>query len=125
MGDAVQRPLRVGAVGDELLDVSGEQPELHESLRLNPRGGLLDVVVRRAGPDLRDRGLLRREHDFVDRPLLRREAAVRRIRAGHVARVVLVLRPGVIQDDVAVADLPVVLLPMEEYEFGPDATIDG
>ena len=101
-------------VAHDLVGIAGQEAEPDEPLRLDARGRRPDPRVRSAGPDLRHRGLLRSQHDVVDRALLPAEAAVRRIGPRDVGRIVAVFSSRVVQDDVAVPDLAVVRVPVQE-----------
>ena len=107
-------------VGQCLLGADREDAELLQAGCQDSHRGPVGVEEARPRPDRGDRRLLGPVHQLVEAALIRREAARYRQRPGDVSRVQLVaLDPGIEEEEVAAADLPVVSGPMQDGGVGP------
>ena len=98
---------------------------LDQAVDQDVEGGLMRGVEGDVRPDRGDRGLLRRQHDLVERALAVREARADGKGAGDVGAIAAPLGAGVDQEQVAVVHAPVVLDVVQDGRVAPEATIDG
>ena len=123
VADAVREEERLRAALDQALRLAAQQSELDQALGDDQRRRAVHVAPLGTGGAALESRAERRRDDRVELPLLRRELARGRIRAGDVAGVAAVLGAGVDQDQLAVGEPRDVGGKWSTAEFGPLPTI--
>ena len=111
----------VGFAGDQFVNVTLQQPQLHQAGGDDLHGRLVGLVPMFVRRDLLEGGFLGGQHNLVDRLLLGRKLAVDRPGTGDIAGVAIDLTPGVDQHQVAVLEHRVILLVMQDAAVAPSS----
>ncbi|MCY1397965.1 hypothetical protein D9M71_129890 [compost metagenome] len=104
----------VGLALDQLVDLAGEQTQLHQAGSDHPQRGLVGLVPVLARGNFVEGGFLGAEHQFVDGLLLGGEGAADREGAGDVAGVAVDLAGRIDQHQIAVLEHVVVLAVVQD-----------
>ena len=88
---------------DVAVHIPDQQAQVHQTLHQNSQGGVVHRLRRAAGSHNGNRSFLSLQHQAVELPLFRREAAIHREGTGDVTVVVILQRTtGIDQQQVAV-----------------------
>ena len=103
MASAVHVEVAVVASLDEAVHIPDQQAQVHQALHQNSQSGVVHRLRRAAGSHNGNRSFLSLQHQAVELPLFRREAAIHREGTGDVAVVVILQRTtGIDQQQVTV-----------------------